>query len=65
MGFWYVLIFVIGVALYVKFTFFSKEYKWRFAISIQLTIIGLILIIISIFMFTPISIKLIDLIFPL
>jgi len=63
MGFWYILLLVIGVVLYVKFIFFSKEYKWRFALSIQLTIIGLIFIMFAIFMFTPISSKLIDLIF--
>ena len=64
MGFWYILVFIVGIALYIKFTFFSKQYKWRFAIAIQLQIIGIALIVFAIFMLSPISNRLIDILFP-
>ena len=54
MGFWYLLALVVGIILYVKFTFFSKQYNWRFAISIQLPIIGIVLIGFAIFMLSPV-----------
>ena len=64
MGFWYILVLIVGMALYIKFTFFSKQYKWRFAIAIQLQIIGIALIVFAIFMLLPISNRLIDVLFP-
>ena len=64
MGWWYILAFIVGVILYIKFTFFSKQYNWRFAISMQLTIIGIVLIVFAIFMNTPVSNRLIDILFP-
>ncbi len=63
MGVWYILAFIIGIALYVKFTFYNKKYDWKFAISIQLPIIGIALICFAIFMLSPISNKLIDMLF--
>jgi hypothetical protein len=64
MGFWYILSLIAGIILYIKFTFFSKKYNWRFAISVQLQIIGLILIGFAIFMLSPVSNRLIDILFP-
>jgi uncharacterized protein (DUF983 family) len=64
MGFWYILVFIAGVILYIKFTFFSKQYNWRFAMSIQLQIIGIALIVFAIFMLSPISNRLVNLLFP-
>jgi hypothetical protein len=64
MGFWYILVFIAGIALYIKFTFFSKQYKWRFAIAIQLQVIGIALIVLAIFMLSPFSNKFIDVLFP-
>jgi len=64
MGFWYILAFIAGIALYIKFTFFSKQYKWRFAIAIQLQIIGLALIVFAIFMLSPISNRFINVFSP-
>ena len=63
MGFWYILSLVAGAILYVKFTFFSKKYDWKFAISIQLPIIGIALIGFAVFMLSPISNRLIDMLF--
>jgi len=63
MGFWYLLTLVVGIILYVKFTFFSKQYNWRFAISIQLPIIGIVLIGLPVFMFSPVSNRLVDVLF--
>lgn len=54
---------VAGIILYVKFTFFNKEINWKTALSIQLTIIGLLLIVFGIFMLLPVSTRLIDLLF--
>jgi hypothetical protein len=64
MGFWYILSLIAGIILYIKFTFFSKEYNWRFAISVQLQIIGIALIGFAIFMLLPVSNRLIDILFP-
>jgi len=64
MGFWYILALIAGVTLYIKFTFFSKQYNWHLAISIQLSIIGIILIGFAIFMLSPVSNRLIDILFP-
>ena len=64
MGWWYWMAFITGVILYIRFTFFSKHYNWHFAISIQLTIIGIVLIMFFLFMCTPVSNRLIDLLFP-
>ena len=63
MGIWYLILLIIGVILYIKFTFFCKQYNWRFALSIQLAIIGILIIVFAIFMFLPISNKLVDIIF--
>jgi hypothetical protein len=64
MGFWYILALVAGIILYIKFTFYSKQYNWRFAISMQLQIIGIALIGFAIFMLSPISNRFIDILFP-
>jgi hypothetical protein len=64
MGFWYILALIAGITLYIKFTFFNKQYNWRFAISTQLQIIGIALIVFAIFMFSPISNRIIDILFP-
>lgn len=63
MGFWYLLAIVVGIGLYVKFTFFNQQLQWKFILSIQLTIIGIALILFGIFMLTPISTRLIDILF--
>jgi hypothetical protein len=63
MGFWYILALVAGIILYIKFTFFNKQYNWRFAISMQLQIIGIALFGFGIFMLLPISNRLIDILF--
>ena len=63
MGIWYLILLIIGVILHIKFTFFCKQYNWRFALSIQLAIIGILIIVFAIFMFLPISNKLVDIIF--
>jgi hypothetical protein len=64
MSFWYILAFVAGVFLYIKFTFFCKHYNWNFAVSMQLSILGIKLIGFAIFMLSPISNRLIDILFP-
>ena len=64
MGFWYILVFIVGIALYIKFTFFVKQYNWRFAITIQLQIIGIVLIVFAIFMLSPISNRFINVFSP-
>lgn len=63
MGLWYILFIIIGIALYIKFTFFNKAMNWKKALSIQLPIIGLCLIGFGIFMLTPMGTNLIDLLF--
>jgi type II secretory pathway component PulF len=61
MGWWYLICLIIGVVLYVKYTFFNKEYDWKRAVELQLPIIGLLLIAFALFMFSPVSTRLIDL----
>jgi hypothetical protein len=63
MGFWYLLSILVGVILYVKFTFFNKEIHWKTALSAQLPIVALLLIFFGIFMLLPMSTRLIDLLF--
>ena len=63
MGFWYLLAFVIGVILYVKFTFFNKQLSWKSVLSVQISVIGIGLVIFAVFMFLPVSTRLIDLLF--
>lgn len=63
MGFWYILAFIVGSILYIKFTFFNKQMHWKVILSLQLSILGIILIVFAIFMFTPVSTRLIDLLF--
>ena len=63
MGFWYLLAVVIGVFLYVKFTFFNKQLSWKSVLSVQLSVIGIGLVIFAIFMLLPVSTRLIDLLF--
>lgn len=63
MGFWYLLAIVVGVGLYVKFTFFNQHLQWKAILSVQLTIIGIALILFGIFMLTPISTRLINILF--
>jgi hypothetical protein len=63
MGFWYLLAIVVGIGLYVKFTFFNQQLQWKSILSIQLTIIGMALVLFGIFMLTPISTRLIDILF--
>ena len=63
MGLWYLLAFVIGVFLYVKFTFFNKQLSWKSVLSIQLSVIGVGLVIFAVFMLLPVSTRLIDLLF--
>ena len=64
MGFWYILCLIAGVALYVKFTFFSNKYDWKYAISFQLQIIGILLFVFALFMLSPVSNRIIDILFP-
>ena len=64
MEFWYILALLVGTALYIKFTFFSKQYNWRFVISMQLQIIGIALIIFAVFMLAPFCSRFIDIFFP-
>jgi hypothetical protein len=67
MGFWYFLSIAVGVALYVKFTFFNKavdrKANWKKALSVQFPIVGLGLIGFGVFMLTPMGTKLVDLLF--
>ena len=55
--------FIAGTFLYIKFTFFNKQMQWKAVLSIQLSILGIILIAFAIFMFTPVSNRLIDILF--
>lgn len=59
MGFWYLLTLITGVFLFVKITCFSKGRKSR-----ALPILSVVLVLFSLFMFSPFSIKLIDMLFP-
>ncbi len=63
MGLWYMLAIVVGIGLYIKFTFFNQQLQWKVILSIQLTIIGIALILFGIFMLLPISTRLIDILF--
>ena len=63
MGFWYLIAFIVGAVLYIKFTFFNKQMRWKAILSIQLSILGIVLIAFAIFMFTPVSKRLIDILF--
>ncbi|WRS27079.1 hypothetical protein U6B65_12190 [Oscillospiraceae bacterium MB08-C2-2] len=63
MGVWYLLALFTGVVLYIKFTFFSKRLDWKTMLSIQLPLIGLALVAFALFMFSPASIRLIDILF--
>lgn len=58
MGFWYLLVLIIGIFLFVKFTFFNKGINNKI-----LSISGVVLVLFATFMFSPFSIKLIDLLF--
>jgi len=55
--------FIVGTALYIKFTFFNKQMQWKTVLSLQLSMLGIALIAFVIFLFTPVSTRLINLLF--
>jgi len=63
MGLWYIFAFIIGMFLFIKFTFFNKQMQWKTVLSLQLSILGIVLIVFAIFMFTSVSKRLIDILF--
>lgn len=63
MGLWYILALILGIFLYVRFTFFNKSADWRTMLSIQLPLVGLALIAFAVIMLTPLGTRLVDLLF--
>ena len=63
MGLWYFLAIAVGVAIYIKTTFFNKKMPWKSMVHIQLSMIGFFLALFGVFMLTPISTNLIDVLF--
>ena len=63
MGGLFLFILITGTILYVKYTFFNLHLHWRIVLSVQASVLGAALLLLDLFLLTPIATRLIDLLF--